>query len=474
MLQKIIHQLNEKDYSLLSLQMKESKADKFLSLLVKYRKEKTTDKELITILNVNPPAFYTLKSRLSEKVQFFLFKNTAETRIELIQNVSKIDQLVYNTPRETAIQILKKLEAELIKNDMPNELIVVYKALKKLHLHSAKHFDYSQLYNKHVAYNLAQDKAEDLLSSFCKTISEYYLSRNEIQLTSLILLKNEMENVCRLYKSHRLTIYKNILNIHFALFLSDAAKLHDETTIESMLAESTEILKNFEDDKVYKHLIQVINFLYFEYYYQLKLHKNALVYYDKISCKTEALLLLNHSCFASHFLISKIEYTVTGSKLPDFHLKNDILEDEPDPENIPNFILFVYHKTSIAFYEGRYSDAIQSLNKLLREISFKSIPFSEVEIKLFLAMLYFFNKDEEHASVILRNVTRKINEEKTSEKYKCVTPFLKLLKSLGKGQSDKKEEKTILLNNYYKAANIGQYRILESLVLNDEILSKIK
>lgn len=474
MLQKVIHQLNEKDYSLLSLQMKESKADKFLSLLVNYRKENTTDKELISILNVNVSAFHTLKSRLSEKVQYFLFKNIAETRVELIQNVAKIDQLVYNTPRETAIQILKKLEAELIKNDMPNELIVVYKALKKLHLHSPKYFEYSQLYNKHVAYHLAQDSAEDLLSSFCKTLSEYYLSRNEIQLTSLVLLKKEMENVCRLYKSHRLKIYKNILDIHFNLFLPEAVQIHEETTIESMLAESHEILKTFEDDRVYKHLIQVINFLYFEYYYKLKLHKNALIYYDKISDKTEAMLLLNHSCFASHFLISKIEYTIAGSKHPNFHLKNDTLEDEPDPENIPNFILFTYHKTSIAFYEGLYPDAIQYLNKLLREISFKSIAFSEVEVKLFLAMLYLFNKDEEQAAAILRNVTRKINEEKTSEKYKCVTPFLKLLKSLGKGQSGKKDEKTISLNNYYKAANVGQYRILESIVLNDELLSKIK
>lgn len=474
MLQKIIHQLNEKDYSLLSLQMKESKANKYLSLLVNYRKEKVTDKELITLFNVKPAAFYTLKSRLSEKVQFFLFENSDETRVDLIKNVSKIDYLVYNTPRETSIQILKKLEAELIKNDMPNELISVYKALKKLHLHSPKHFEYSQLYNKHVAYNLAQDKAEDLLSSFCKTLSEYYLSRNEIQLKSLVLFKQEMGNVCRLYQSHRLTIYKNILNIHFALFLSDEVKLHEDTNIESMLAESLEILETFGDDKVYKHLIHVLNFLYFEYYSQLKLRKNACIYYDKISDKTETLLLLHHTCFASHFLISKIEYTVENIMQPDFSSKNNIQEEESDSENIPNFILFNYYIAAISFYEGRYSDAIQRVNKLLMEISFKSIPFSEVEIKMFLAMLYFFNKDSEHAVVILRNVTRKINEEKESEKYYPALQFIKLLKSVGKTEGLKKDEKSILLNRYFNAANTGKYKILEFLTLNDEMLAKIK
>ena len=66
MLQKIIHQLNENEYSLLSLQMKESKAYKHLALLTSYREEKITDTDLILLFNIKPAAFRTLKSRLSD------------------------------------------------------------------------------------------------------------------------------------------------------------------------------------------------------------------------------------------------------------------------------------------------------------------------------------------------------------------------------------------------------------------------
>jgi len=466
MLQKVIHQLNENDYSLLSLQMKESKADKYLSLLTNYRKEKITDKELIERLNVNPIAFYTLKSRLSEKIQLFLFKNTVETRIELIQNVAKVEHLVYNTPRETSIQILKKLETDLIKNDMPYELTTVYKALRKLELYSNKYYDYSRLYNKYVAYNLAHDKVEDLLSLFCKTLGEYYLSRDEKLLNRLILFKQETKNVCRLYKSHRLKIYQNILNIHYSLFLSDIIEVDNGVTVEFMLAESKEILAIYGDDKLYKHLVLVIDFLYFEYYHQLKLYKNAQIYYDKIVNKTNTLLLLFHSCFASHFLISKIEYQAKD-------LEGHSVDNEPNVENIPSFILFNYYKATISFNEGRYGEAIQRLNKILSDISLKNILFSEVEIKLFLATLYLFNRDKEHATIILRNIQRKITEEE-GDKYFCALLFIKLLKSLGKEKGLKKDEKNNLMNRHFMAANSGRYKILEFLSLKDEMLAKIK
>lgn len=474
MLQKIILQLNENDYTLLTLQMEESKADKYLALLTNYRSEKITDQELITLLDVKPSAFYTLKSRLSDKVQLFLYENATETRNKLIQNVAKIDHLVFNTPRETSIQILKKIEMELIVNDMPNELIIVYKALKKLHLHSQKHFDYSQLYNKHITHYLAQDKAEDLLSSFCKLLSEYYLSRDEQELNKLVLLRAEMEKICKRYQSHRLQTYKNILNIHFALFLPDEVKANDDITIESMLNETLEILITFGEDKVYKHLFQVINFLYFEYYHQLKLNKNTRIYYDKIVDSTGSLQLCDHSCFASHFLISKIEYSIENIEQSGFYSKNIIPEVEPDIKNVPSVILFNYSKATVAFYEERYSDALQILNKIVREISFKNSWFCELEIKLFLSMLYFFNKEEAHATVILKNLIRKINLEKENKKYYHASLFIKFLKSIGKRPRISKSENSAALYHHFNATNSGQYKILEFLTLNDEILAKIR
>ena len=148
-LQKIIHQLSPADFNNFSEQFKKTKADKFLHLLNHYRNGSTTDKIILHRLKIKQAAFYTLKSRLFDKVQELLYKSTSDTRIELLLNTANIEHLVYKTPRETAIGILKKLEAELLVHDMPNELISVYKALKKLHIHSEKYYDYLQLYNRY-------------------------------------------------------------------------------------------------------------------------------------------------------------------------------------------------------------------------------------------------------------------------------------------------------------------------------------
>ncbi|MFY9310327.1 MAG: hypothetical protein WAQ28_14880 [Bacteroidia bacterium] len=343
MLQKIIHQLNERDYTLLSMQMEKTKAEKYLTLLNNYRNEKATDKELLIRMKLNSPTFYTLKSRLFEKIQYFLFKNIEETRTELIKNVAKIEHLVYNMPRETSIPILKKLEAELIKNDMPNELISVYKALKKVHLNTSKHYDYSLLYNKYVAYNLAQDKAEEILSSFCQTLGMYYLNREQLEYNKLGLFKKEMENVCRLYDSHRLKLYKNILTIQYALFIPGIEQDYDNIQVEQLLSESTGIIEKFKDDKVYKHLVPVMDYLNFEYYSQLKLQKNAMAFYKKIAARIDILLLFNHTCFTSHFLISKIGYS--HAETIQFDEADTFNYPIPTPDDLPNYVLHCYNRT---------------------------------------------------------------------------------------------------------------------------------
>lgn len=474
MLHKIIHQLNERDYSLFSMQMEKTKADKYLLLLNNYRSGKKTDKEVLAGMNINSPAFYTLKSRLLEKIQYFLFRNTEETRTELIRNIAKIDYLVYNVPKETSIPILKKLEAELIKNDMPNELIIVYKALKKVHLNTPKHYDYSLLYNKHVAYNLAQDKAEDILTSFCKLLGNYYLNREELEYNKLRITKKEMENVCRLYDSHRLKIYKNILTIQYALFISGIEQGYDTIPVEQLLTETTEIIGRFKDDKVYKYLSPVMNYLYFEYYNQLQLRKSAQLYYNKIANNLDVLLLFNHTCFTSHFLISKIEYNERKAEPLEYNsLEESLHEDGPHTNDLPNYILFYYNRAIELCNQYHYSEAIQTLNTLFRKISFKNISFIEVELKLFLAVLYILNKDEEHSIVIVRNTSRKISEEKDCEKYLTALYFIKFLKSLNKKPGTKKDERIMLMYQLFKVNNKGRYKIFEFMSFKDELLTSL-
>ncbi len=467
-LYKIIHQLAPNDYLNLSNQLKKNNADKFLLLLNHYRNEKTSDEELLTILDLKQAAFYTLKSRLLDKVQEFLYKNTTDTRIELLQNVANIEHLVYNTQRETSIGILKKLEAELIEHDMPNELISVYKALKKLHLYSEKNYDYLQLYNKHVAFTLAQDKAEDILSMFCKTLGEYYLHKNKDTLDILVLYKKEMANVCRLYQSHHLQIYKNILLTHFALFCPVESEMKTDSTIEEMLKESLSIIETHPEDRTYKHLILVINFLYFEYYHQLKLHKNATKYFELISTNIETLFLFNHCSFIYHFLISKIEYFILEKKESELINEEDVYSHEPDINDISGFVSFYCYKASAEFYAEKYTAALQTLNKLINEVSFKNMSFPELEIKSFLAVINIICGRHDQAEINIRSISRKITEENDEVKHHSAIIFLKLIRTATSIKIAGKLEKMIELNHSFESINNGKYAFLRYLKLNEK------
>lgn len=469
-LHKIIYQLSPNDFSILSEQLKETKADKFSLLLNHYRKVKTSDEDLLKILDLKLPAFYTLKSRLFDKIQEFLYKNTTDTRIELLQNVANVEHLVYKTPRETAIGILKKLEEELIEHDMPNELITIYKALKQLHLHSDKYYDYLQLYNKHVAYYLAQDKAEEILSQFCKTLGDYYLNRNTDTLDLLVLYRKEMLNICKLYSSHHLQMYKNILLTHFALFCPLESEMKEDFTIEEMLTESMSIINSHEHDRKYKHFKQIINFLYFEYYQQLNLQKNSIKYFEKITENSDCLLLLNHCSFVYHFLISKIEYYKNEKK------ENQLINEEetflhvPDINDITSYIIFHFSMAIAYFYGENYLAAIQTLNKLINEISFKNYSFAELEIKTLLATLNILSKRFDQADIIIRSISRKIADENDEIKYHSASTFLKLLKTSISIKNNEKLKKMIEINNAFESANNGKYAFLKSLKLNEKHL----
>jgi len=121
-LKSIIQQLKEKEATDLIQQFRESKAEKYLTLFSHYRDNKLSDEEIQTLLDVNTNAYYTLKSRLFDKIQEFLSNNLDSPVIDLLRKVANIPNLVYNTHRDTAIAILLKLEAELKDYDMPYEL----------------------------------------------------------------------------------------------------------------------------------------------------------------------------------------------------------------------------------------------------------------------------------------------------------------------------------------------------------------
>src|SRR6185295_1680383 len=171
--------------------------------------------KLMQMLGVNPSAYYTLKSRLNEKIAQYLSKNMENPISVLKEKVAMVPAMLFGNDREVSIRALKNLEKELIEYDLSNELITVYKALARLSMYNGDFDFYEKEYNRHVAYSLAVVKAEDLFFEFTKRAGQYLLTQEERDLELMQANLRELTNISELYHSHRLFVIYNIVRIYF-------------------------------------------------------------------------------------------------------------------------------------------------------------------------------------------------------------------------------------------------------------------
>ena len=247
-LRNIISQLSVEDFEGFGDQLLENKADKYNRLLVFYREDYLTDTEVAKELDASANAYYTIKSRLFQKVQNFLLEKVDGPKVDLLRKVANIPRLMFGLQKSTASAILLKLEKDLLEYDMPNELATVYNALKKMNLHTPKYYHYTQLYNKHIAYTVAFDKVESLLSDFHKHLGDYNATKDSSILDVLVLIKRESHNACRLYESHHLRVFNDMVDISFGLFVPVEDEKIEDAPLEDMLNNIKDTIQTYPKD----------------------------------------------------------------------------------------------------------------------------------------------------------------------------------------------------------------------------------
>ena len=470
MLQKVISQLSPLQFEELHGELSLNRGEKFAKLLELYRDENAEDNVLRDAIGAKQAAFYTLKSRLFDKVQQYLFRTSSDNRAELLKNVSSIPFLVNNTPRETAVSLLLHIETELKREDMPAELVNVYNALKTLHLHTSQYYQYQQLYNKNVAYMLALDKAEELVSLFTRELGEYLLSLDKEKIALLRLYLRELNNLTRLYDSHRLKVSQVICNVAYAIFVDEKNEAPEtDATIEELLQQFKTTAEEHPEHRNYRFLDPVRLFLTFEYYHLLGLRKNAQPAYEKLNSSLETFLLLSHTCPATHFLISKLIHEAgSGEKT-----ENQELLFQPHPDDIFSSVNFYLYSAAIHFGNEKYADAASALNDLLNSVSFKNFTFAEAQVKLFLTLNYLLAGKADQAEIILRSISRKIASDGLAEVFPAADAFAKFLKVALNDNSSTKAKKTEAAYQAFLQVNKGPAAILRFVTLSPAQLKKL-
>jgi hypothetical protein len=440
-LKNIIKQLSEKDFKAIHDSLSESNAEKSAYLLKSLRERQLSDNKIMSELDVNANAYYTLRSRLNLKIEEYLMGQLESPRTDVLRKVANITEVLFTKKRAISIATLKKLEKELLDYDLANELTVIYKSLKKLNINSPDYFQYSQLYNRHVAYMLAVDKAEDLLADYFKKYGDYMLNGGEVEQLGLSLLMKEMMNVAKLYESHRLYVYQSAMYIFHRLFVEvDDNMQQDGESIEDIFEKVQKIFESYHLDSIYYHLNLVFEFLKLEYYNHYKVYRQAEKYYEEVNDAC-ANLLVNYSTytFPAQFLLSKLDrHLRTGTEAELYAENEGIFEDyEVDMQDVPKHIIYTVYRALSSYYVGKYEEAAKIINGLLNDFGLKKYPYAQLEIKSLLALQYTMMRDVELFNQLSNSIQRQI---RLFGKDSCenIQLFLKILKI---ATSEAKKEK---------------------------------
>jgi hypothetical protein len=410
-LKNIIKQLSTSDFQAIYNSLIESNAEKSAYLLKSMREKHLSDTKIMEELDVNTNAYYTLRSRLNQKIEEYLLQQMENPRTDILKKVANINEIIFTKKRAIAVATLKKLEKELLDYDLSNELTIVYKTLKKLHINTPDLFNYSQLYNKHVAYMLAIDKAEDLLAEYFKKYGVYSLTGDDVDKLALTLLNTEMNNVCRLYTSHRLYVYQSCMGIFHRLFVDEESMEEDEEPIEDILNNIAKIFSSYYLDSIYYHLKLVFEFLKLEYYNHYKVYKKAEKYFEEVN-ESASILLSNYSLYTypSQFLLTKIQrHNRMENEAMMYEENNAIFQDfEIDVNDIPKYITYITYRAISCYYAAKYEESARWINNLLNDLSLKKFPQAQLEIKLILALQYCLMNDYELFNQLINSIQRQI------------------------------------------------------------------
>lgn len=439
-LKNVVNNLSSRDFEAIFEQLMESSAEKSALLLKLLRQEDKTDQNIMDDLEVNSNAYYTLRSRLNQKIESYLLDQMENPRTDLLKKVSNVNEILFTRRRAIVIATIKKLEKELLDYDLSNELTIIYKALKKLHIHSPDYFTYSQLYNRHVAYMLATDKVEDQLAQYFKKYGEFLLMGHQGNLHEMQLLVQDVNNTTNLYKSHRMYVYKSLLGIFHRLYVEDIESDDvAEEPIEDILNNLVNIFDTYYLDTVYHNLKAIFNFLKLEYYNYFNLYRKAEIYFEDVNENCIALLAnYDQYTFPAQFLFSKLKRYLRQGLEKQLYKEDKTLfaEYEPNKDNVPLLVVYHTYRALGCYYAGKYEEASRWLYMLLNEVSLKNYPYSLLEVKLLLALQYCHLQDYELFNQSVNSIQRQI---RLVDKVNCdhAQIFIKIIKTAISEKKDK-------------------------------------
>jgi hypothetical protein len=457
-LKEVVAKLDNESYKNIEGNLKKTKADNFLFLMQAYRSNNISDNEIIQKLNLNSNSFYVLKSRLYDKIQSHIAGNFTLDTQHIAKQLQQIPEMCYNAPREIALAFLHKLEKELLEFDLHAELLQVYSAFKKLHFNSDRYFHFSQQYNKHIAFAMSVEKAEDLLSNFTRILMQYDFSKSKQLVEKLLFLRKEILDNFALNPSRQIEIIKNLVELQIGIFCGE--KIISGLDIGETLDTTRKKIDELPGSDYHRKWSSALDYLYFEYYLKTSPAK-AQYFFDKLDQNFPSLLLYNNVALTARFLMSRIQYLQEQNRTEE--LLSDTRELYIDPHDMYTKVMHGLYNAMLAYYKGKQKEAISILNDVINIYSFKDYFHINMEIRLTLAFFYIHMKDNAMAETILKSIYRKLKTDNLSHyenAFDIIKVFTNDIASEGTRKIPAKQKDTFTL---FIARNTSQYELLRHL-----------
>jgi hypothetical protein len=194
-------------------------------------------------------------------------------------------------------------------------------------------------------------------------------------------------------------------------------------------------------------------------------------YFVKTNEKLPNFLFYNFCSIPTIFLISKAERYLEKKQEQELYEESMGLSSEytPDKEDVPNFINYMKFKAIACFYVQKYNECISILNELIGSISFRNFQYSEIEMKLFLAICYLMVNKSELTDGLVKNVKRKLREYPVNE-YENARIFTKILSGVTGPTEKEKEEKVLNLKNRFLVFNQSKFKMLDYIRFDKDII----
>ncbi|MBP7166463.1 MAG: hypothetical protein KBB64_02240 [Bacteroidia bacterium] len=476
-LSKTIKKLTDEEYQQLLQEVSGKKKNKPFLVLETTRQREVEDSEMMDILQVNPSAYYTLKSRLNSKIAAILSKKVQNPIQTLMDEVSRVPAHLFGNNREFSVRALRELEKQLIEYDLNAELILVYKTLAQLHLYSEEYDVYETKFNKHVAFSLAVSKAEGLFFRFMKKLGVYQLNGMESDLEEVIMLKRELSNICELYDSHRLYVLYNIAHIYYLCNVPhklDGLKAR-ELEMEAVLQKMSQIFESYPMDTFYQNIKCITDMLYFEYYVRTQNIVRADYYLQRIHQILPDLTekhMMNF--FVVQFLRSKVmKYQVDGN-IDQLQYYADKLEKycDIDLNEEYHYISMKRYLATVKFYQRDFQGAARKINELRNQVSLKHYLYTDIDSKLFQALQYCIMGDDSLCMQIISSLKRQIREQ--DAEYESARFLMKLLKTALKPADYRRKIKRIAeMWTEFDEMNKGSFPVISYVKVDENVIRRM-